>query len=739
MAALNTTPNGKAPKNPFDLMNFETFHQKGGQLNVVGVKEGIPNADYRMSVDGFTRSQLCNTANFARIKENYYFVFVPLSLISANAYQMLVQRKQPYSARDFGISMLPFFSLKTVLKRCLDIAHLDLSLSVNAKFRDVHGFNIGLGAFKLFDMLGYGCYLDIVESTFKSSGGLTVAQAKAIFDNISYSPNAMSLAAYQMIWYYFFRNEIYDNNVTAKIFNFDDVTASVPGSEPSSNYNILSVRAVDDFIIDCCQLRYVPYKNDIFMGAMPGTQYGPVSTVSVDVQFSDITAAFTGIPVTPLGTFTGQVSQVSVSGNANFSGNTGQDQGSHSFVDGYGQSYDFENSNFDSSNEVLIKGGSPSNFLLNGWNEVNKSPKDEIEGVANHLIGEPEVVTPRLFDVHTHPISGSGSISALGTTTANGTISINSITPAGTVSLSGTPTSASLFDVLSLVEAQAIQKWRQKSMLAGNKTADQWRAHHGEVPRHLIDHIPDFIGSVDNPIQITEITSQSDTATAVDESNLGEIRGRGYGASDNKVFNFHCDDYGYIFLLHSIVPENTYSSFGLDKRNTKLYYTDFYQEEFMNIGLESLPNYLLNITDILGNTPATPHGEGGDTFPVNGVGIRGYVPRYYDIKQYVSKVHGMFNPSRLTVYGLPHDDIFGYSDMQSFVMPRADLVVPLNNQLSFNWLVWTLSKLYVNPSLFDSIFAENADSHETTDNFFSHVKFNCDALQPVSVLGLPQF
>ena len=325
MAALNTTPNGKAPKNPFDLMNFETFQQKGGQLNVVGVKEGIPNADYRMSVDGFTRSQLCNTANFARIKENYYFVFVPLSLISANAYQMLVQRKQPYSARDFGISMLPYFSLKTVLSRCLDIAHLDLSLPANAKFKDVHGFNIGLGAFKLFDMLGYGCYLDIVESTFKSSGGLTVAQAKNIFNQISYSPNAMSLAAYQMIWYYFFRNEIYDNDVTAKIFNFDDITNAAPGSEPTSNYNILSVRAVDDFIIDCCQLRYVPYKNDIFMGAMPGTQYGPVSTVSIDVQFSGLTAVFSGNSVTPTGSFTGSNSSVVVSGNASLVGSTGTD------------------------------------------------------------------------------------------------------------------------------------------------------------------------------------------------------------------------------------------------------------------------------------------------------------------------------------------------------------------------------------------------------------------------------
>ena len=719
MAALNTVPNGKAPKNPFDLMNFETFHQKGGQLNVVGVRETIPGSDYRMSVDGFTRSQLCNTANFARMKENYYFVHVPLGLISANAYQMLVQRKQPYSARDFGITQFPYFSLKAVLKRCLEIAHLDLTQSANAKFRDVHGFNIGLGAFKLLDMLGYGCYLDIVESTFKESSALTVDQAKAIFDNISYSPNALAIGAYQMIWYYFFRNEIYDNDVTAKIFNFDDVTSAAPGQEPLSNYNILAVRDIDDFIIDCLQLRYVPYKNDIFMGAMPGTQYGAVSTVPVDVEFTDLTASFTGNAVTPTGSFTGTEETIYLGGQLHdhvhgVNINSGTDRGNWSNLAG----------NQPSAEDTI--GIRPTGSESNGLLSTESEPYELLQ--------------------HSHNVQGntggySGVLNQIvsGTYTPQGSISINSITPSGVVSVSGQATSSSLFDVLSLVEAQAIQKWRQKSMLAGNKTADQFRAHHGEVPRHLIDHIPDFIGSVDNPIQVTEITSNADTASAADESNLGEIRGRGYGASDNKVFKFHSDDYGLLFLLHAIVPENTYSSFGLDKRNTKLYYTDFYQEEYMNIGMESLPNYQLNITDLLGNTPASPHGAGGDTFPASGVGIRGYVPRYYEYKQAVSKVHGMFNPSRLTIYDLPYDDIFGYTDMQSFVMPRADLVVPLSNELSFNWLVWTLSKLYVNPSIFDSIFAENADSHELTDNFFSHVKFNCDSLQPISVLGLPQF
>ena len=91
MEALNRVPDGRVPKTGFDLSNFENFTQKGGMLNIIGVRDTVPNSDYRMAVDGFTRSLLCNTANFAHIKENYYFVHVPLALVSHNAYQTLVQ------------------------------------------------------------------------------------------------------------------------------------------------------------------------------------------------------------------------------------------------------------------------------------------------------------------------------------------------------------------------------------------------------------------------------------------------------------------------------------------------------------------------------------------------------------------------------------------------------------------------------------------------------------------------
>ena len=39
MQALNITPDGKHSKNAFDLHSYETFHQKGGMINVVGVRD----------------------------------------------------------------------------------------------------------------------------------------------------------------------------------------------------------------------------------------------------------------------------------------------------------------------------------------------------------------------------------------------------------------------------------------------------------------------------------------------------------------------------------------------------------------------------------------------------------------------------------------------------------------------------------------------------------------------------
>ena len=488
MSALNITPDGKASKNPFDLSSFHTLSQKGGQFNIVGCVDTMPNSDYRMSVDGFTRTIINNTANFARIKENYYFVHVPLGLINRNAYQLQVQRKEQYSALDFGISKMPFFDLKTVLKRIAEVCAMNQSTAQANGFVDVHGFNMGFGALKLLDMLGYGSYQDLIES-MSVTGGLTIDQVKAIIDNFpAYKPNANRLAAYQCVWYHFFRNDIYDCNVSAKSFNFDDVTAVNGTVDPTSNYDILAVRSVDSFIKDCLQLRYVPYKKDIFMASMPGTQFGAVSTVQAG-QITGLTAQFIGSP--------SNINYQSESGlfpDYNDHKTTGQavinppatGTGVNGYVDPDGGRW-FHSSIGNDVQVGLIDGA--SSFTLTDAYDMNA---DSVKGTAQGGAFE-DLAHLHKFSLPNH----------------RHTLPLGSVTPSGTVNLSSS-SGTTLFDVLSLVEAQAIQKWRQKSMLAGNRTTAQFKAHHGEVPKHLIDHLPDFIGSVDNEIQITEITSQSE-------------------------------------------------------------------------------------------------------------------------------------------------------------------------------------------------------------------------------------
>ena len=735
MEALNATPQGGSPQHGFSLSNFVDYHKKGGQFMVVGCRDTVPNATYRMAVDGFTRTLPCNTANFAHIKENYYFVHVPLALISRNAYQLEVDRKQEYTSLPMDTENFPSFDLVAVFQRLLEIARLDVNQSANYKFRDMFGFNMAYGAIKLLDMLGYG-YIGDINAAIDAEQ-ISLSLGKSIVASLFHGkrPTANRIGAYQCIWYHFFRNDIYDNAVSARSFNFDDVTYNANGS--TANYDILTTRQLDDFIVECLQLRYVQYKKDIFTGSMPGTQYGPVSSVTINDSIP-INVTGTGSVTGLSGSFTGTPATINVSGsggNNTVGFHTGTDVGNYSSSPVHKTDPEFEPPSSVTKSVAVSLGDLrqgqtiyhyESGKMLTSLN--NGTTEEGVPYFHDHIIGPGDIPPASI------PFNGTANYTPQGSVSISGTGSITGIT--GSIA-AGT----SLFDVLQLVESQAIQKWRQKSMLAGNKTADQFRAHHGVVPRHLIDHLPDFIGSVDNEIHITEITSTADTKTDVDENNLGDIRGRGYGASDSRTFTFESDDYGILFLCSAIVPESTYDSFGIDFGNTMVSYTDFFQNEFENIGLQAVPKYL--VAPSTNDTPSSPDPTGTDTFNSSD-GVIGYAPRYFNYKQYPSKVHGLFNGSRLLINQTGSIDVFGYADMQSFVMPRTDILSMVQvNAEGTNFTLYplsmALSNLYVSPRLFNSLFAIQADNTELSDIFFSHVKFICEASQPMTVLGLPQF
>lgn len=676
--ALNATPEGGAPKNPFDLHNFEWLTSKAGQFVPVSCREVVPDGTYDMSVDNYTLTFPCNTASQADMKENYYFVFVPFYQITRSAYAFTVQRKDNHSALDYQFEQMPSFPLGTVVRRCIEVASVgeadDLETASMDEFIDIHGFNIGNGALRLLDNLGYGCYLDMLAQ-YKAYVEKDPAEgdkpSEEFLDEMEeylnkFKPNALRIAAYQKIWYCYFRNSMYDNAISPRSFNFDDVTY------PSdTTYNILDYRTVDEFIIECLQLRYVQNKKDVVSSCMPGTQFGAVSSV----MFSgDLTGTITTDDEITYPTDQGALL-------------TPRDSGT-------------------------VLGGIWRGADTGGLSDIFSYNSEAGQSAAGGAVA--------LRQAHIH----TGDVT-LGTE------------------------GMSLFDVLQLTEAQAIQKWRQKAMMAGSRTRDNWKAHYGVVPRHMVDDYPDFIGSVDNLIQISQVVSQANTLTSeAGKTNLGDIAGRGYGASDNKSFRFHATEYGVVMLCRAVVSENVYASFGLDRANQLIYYTDFWQPEYQNIGLEAVPkNILDSFYPMYPDSVVDPTGEGGDSpLPANSTVI-GYAPRNYQLKMYRSKVHGLFNPARIQDLSIPTPESeignIGFGQLESFVQIRRDvvqhMVAGVNGGLGGYGITIGLSQLYVNPSVTNSTFAFDADSNEETDTFIHKCRVNFTAVQPLSVLGMPQF
>lgn len=700
MLALNQTPDGSLPKNPFDLGHYQYSTSKLGQLSVVDCIETVPDADYEVGVDGYTFTIPCNTASIAKMKENFYFLYVPFSQLVSNSYAFFVQRKDNQSAIDYSNEKIPFFNLGDVVLRCIEIAS---DPDQWPAFKDIHGFNIGASALRLLDLLGYGCYLDLLEA-YKQ--GDVSYESLALFCNNQLNrkkPNILRIAAYQKCWYCYFRNPLYDEmagsdpsvDVNPRCFNFDDVVQHSAGV--TDNYNVMAHRDIDNFIRECLQMRYVGYKKDLLTAFMPGTQYGAVSVVPLSAD-------------------------AVVSGVVEISGTTSLD--ANRWV---GDSESFNPESFDITDQRQVRTRLP--LVSNQTTSTHVVDQQPRYLTSIGISRKPEDTEYEEFAIyHDHEFSGSGSLSS-------GRIQSGS----------------SLFNVLQLVEAQAMQKWKQKSMLAGQRGINQYRAHYGVVPRHMEDHYPDFIGSVDNQIVIDRVINSANTAPDVtEETNLGDLGGRAYGASNPRTFHCHSTEHGVIMVLRSVVPENCYSSYGLDRANQLINYSDFWQPEFQNIGLEFIPKCIsdavLDLPVIDGQYPDSE--DWGKDVTQASLGY-GFAPRNYQLKTKLSKVHGMFNPNRsgykMSWEGQSSFMPYGFVDMQSFVMVRQDLnsIININkNTHSISSIVgisMTKGLFYIDPSLANSVFIVDADDYELTDPFIHRHYVICNAVQPLTVLGLPQF
>lgn len=213
-----------------------------------------------------------------------------------------------------------------------------------------------------------------------------------------------------------------------------------------------------------------------------------------------------------------------------------------------------------------------------------------------------------------------------------------------------------------------------------------------------------FIGAIDAPVTIGDVTTTSDTYD--ESSNSGAIPGTLYGngwSQSQGTIDFTSKEHGIIMGIFSILPECDYQSDQIDAFNTKLKREDFFVPEFADLGKQPTPIYQFKFNK--------------DTDMSK---VLGWNLRYSEYKTSLDMVHGVFNS----------DVKFQNQSYNAWVAPRNQTLSQYSNGA-------TVSFFKALPSVLNQIMVQQYDGTEQTDQFLVNAGFNVQAIRPMSIYGEP--
>lgn len=272
------------------------------------------------------------------------------------------------------------------------------------------------------------------------------------------------------------------------------------------------------------------------------------------------------------------------------------------------------------------------------------------------------------------------------------------------VMYSGSSSGVNNFTIANLRSAYALDKiYRLMSSAKDGSYSEQMKVRFG-VDAPDDDWKSKFIGAIDAPVTIGDVTTTSDT---YDEStNQGAIPGTLYGngwSQSKGTIDFTAKEHGIIMGIFSILPECDYQSDQIDAFNTKLKREDFFVPEFADLGKQPTPIYQFKFT---GTTDMSK--------------VLGWNLRYSEYKTSLDMVHGVFNS----------DDKFQNQSYNAWVAPRNQSLAQYTNGA-------TVSFFKALPSVLNQVMVQQYDGTEQTDQFLVNATFNVQAIRPMSIYGEP--
>lgn len=272
------------------------------------------------------------------------------------------------------------------------------------------------------------------------------------------------------------------------------------------------------------------------------------------------------------------------------------------------------------------------------------------------------------------------------------------------VMYSGSTPGVNNFTIANLRSAYALDKlYRLMSSAKDGSYGEQMKVRFG-VDAPDDEWKSKFIGAIDAPITIADVTTTSDTYDA--SSEIGAIPGTLYGngwSNSQGVIDFTAKEHGIIMGIFSILPECDYQSDQIDAFNTKLKREDFFVPEFADLGKQPTPIYQFKFTK--------------DTDMSK---VLGWNLRYSEYKTSLDMVHGVFNS----------DDKFQNQSYNAWVAPRNQALSQYSNGA-------TVSFFKALPSVLNQIMVQEYDGTEQTDQFLINAQFGVQAIRPMSIYGEP--
>lgn len=696
----NLKPVNHAPRNGFDLSRRSVFSTKCGQILPVFVQATLPDSEYRIDVKQLLRTQPLQTAAFTGFSINYDFFFVPNNYSYSSFNEFISQREDSRHVGQPSIDSVPRFSFKGFMRAlcsCCIYDYLIQTYFTPTAYKpfDVNYWSaytpmflitspniptasVSLEVLRSLDMLGYGNYLPLVKSYvsrlwhwFKtenpdSSSYVdfylfvrdTTRQGQA---GETFVPDTADKMAYAMFYLCDTLDEVESDETLSPNYYLNSFPDVQPTLWPALAYNKAFYEFYRNSYYD---MEFVLQANGTVSADVFG-QFDYVQLFNFDdwnSLFLDSDQFWMNIPTCFTRLLAIFVPKNHLYKRDLFTGVLPSTQfGDISLM--------VTDTDYRLLQTKILNANSPSSSY-----SVN-----------------PELLTQSGADL-------TGRLRAYGPNTRDLYLRFD---PALTIS------------VLEQRRADAMQRFKERMLRAGNKVKDVFKAHGWSEPYSATESNPIFLGTFDGRLDINTVAATSSN----DDTELGQLGANGVGVVNGSKIHFKCHDFGCIVGVLYIVKDAEYDAYGIERQHCLTDPFDYPYPELQNISLAPIDT--LELSSYLRFSGVRKLFDGD---------IIGYLPRFMEYKTAVDKVHGEFYSQNFESDYYSNSEVLN-TDVGVFsdwVAPRFDLHNPT-----------LVSFLYQQPNIADNIFKVASNALQSTDQFLINALFDCMAVEPVSVIGLP--